>query len=95
MFDVIGGVVLIFIKRGSVVELLGLSMDAHLDSQRAQAGHVFAVEIRHRARNQREIPFLAFARSNRELVRDKVELHVEAFVPKRNRRSGQPPRSDV
>ena len=75
---------LVLIEGRFVVEFVGRLMNTYLDSKRAQAGHVLAIEICDRAREQRNAVSLSFAGSNGESMRDEVELDLETGLPERN-----------
>src|SRR5216684_4263809 len=90
---IVGGVAPILIERSGVVELLRGGTNADLDSERVQAGHVLTVEIRDRAREQWN-PVLALAGSNRQIMRNQIELHLESPLPKWNGWGDQAARRD-
>src|SRR5438105_224182 len=86
---------LILIEGSLVIEFVRREMKAHLDSKRAQAGHVLAIEICDGAWEQRHAVSPSFAGSNGELMRDKVELDLKTCLPERNGRRGQAAGRDV
>lgn len=75
---VIGRVMPILIEGSLVVEFVRRTVDAYVDSGRVQARHVFGIEVGDGAGVEPDSFLLAFARSDRELVFDKVKLHFES-----------------
>src|SRR5438105_4026919 len=86
---------LILIEGSLVIKFVRREMNTHLDSNRAQAGHVLAIEIRDRAREQRNVVAPSFAGSNGELMRDEVELDLKTRLSERNGRRSQAAGCDV
>ena len=86
---------LILIEGSLVIKFVRREMNTHLDSKRAQARHVLAIEIRDRAWEQRNVVAPSFAGSNGELVPDEIKLDFKTRLPERNGRRSQAAGCDV
>src|SRR5262249_55062996 len=74
---VIGGMGVIVCKGDRVRHLIRDRANNHLEAKRAQDGHKFVVEIRHRARRERHGLGGPLTRSDEEAMLNEVEINAE------------------
>jgi hypothetical protein len=92
---VVRGVLRIEIKSNRVGQFDRHMPDFYFDTEPRQCGHEFFVEIRHRARRQRNCFARTFAGLYDELVLDKIEFHFEHSPLIRDGGARKPARVDV
>src|SRR5258708_4976596 len=86
---------LILIERSHIVELDRLAIDARLDPQGAQRGHVFGVKIGDGARVEPDEMLTPGALPHHEVMRHQIKLHFERIRSARNSRRAESARCDV